>query len=451
MALHTIPIELRLVIAELLDPRACFKLALASRDDHNVYSSLLEKHKAFFARYGTIDTADAGRLLWDVTKELIETPQKAQYVEDISLPNTRQSVWEPDTDLDSWKYNCPILVPEAVVQLYTDAARKIPVMKEVLDGCRYDAHFYGQNWNFEQTIRIGSDEPIAALLIAMVPNLHTLRFTQFDQRNELSHLIRLIALAYTDPIKAPSLPLQNLTYVAVSYDDTENCCEPEWAELFISLPTLRGFAASKMGGSLEPWRDEYETDANLLQSNVKDMLFDRSFFAPETLEQIIGGTKALRSFVYDNGGFCISDEGCFASRRITAALLKHAANSLEELGFSGEYHDDDVSRADPLPQQTGGAKSLHSSLAKMISNPSPCAISQSCGPYDAAGEPSQAKTPRTTLMPKNYLTANSTPKKRLLQDGMRILLIVCPPLLRYCISRLNLMIPTKATGTPSSA
>lgn len=338
MGLHTIPTELRLVIANFLDARSCFKLALTSNVDHRLYSSLLAKYKALFARYNTIDTDDAGRLIWTVTKEIIENPEIAQYVEDISLPNTRQSVWVPDTDLDMWKVNCPILVPEAIVQQYIAAANKIPMMENVLERCRYDARFYGPNWNMEQTIRIGSDEPIAALLIAMASNLRILRFTEFDDRNELPHLIKSIALACNDLVKGPSLPLQHLTHVAISYSDTEMCCQAQWADMFISLPSLRGFAASKMGGALESWRENETT--HLPTSNVKDILFDYSLFVPEALERIIRRTTALRSFIYDNGGPCVSDEGCFAPRRVTAALSQYAAHSLEELVLSGADYDD---------------------------------------------------------------------------------------------------------------
>jgi len=343
MALCKLPTELRLAIAELLDARTCFKFALTSRENNRLYSSLLAKYKALYARYKTIDTDGAGRLVWEITKEIIEKPEGAQFVEDISLPNTRQCVWEPDTDLDIWKINCPVLVPEDVVQLYADAARKIPLMDEVLEECRYDAHFYGPNWNMEQTIRIGSDEPIAALLIAMAENLHTLRFTEpQDACNEFLHLIRSIVRSCTDPAKAPSLPLLNLTYVAVGYEGTEGCCQAQWAGLFTCLPSLRGFAAYKMGGSMVNFLGSSRDNEEYVppKSNVKDMLFDYSFFDPEALEQIISRTEALRCFIYDNGGPCVSDEGCFASRRITAALLKYAAHSLEELGLSGEEYDD---------------------------------------------------------------------------------------------------------------
>jgi hypothetical protein len=344
MGLHQLAAELRLAIAELLDPRTCFKLALASRDDHRLYSSMLAKYKTLFARYNTIDTADAGRLVWDITREVIEDPSLAYVIEDISLPDSRQTVWEANTNLDMFRHQCRALLPEDAVKLYAEAVRKIPVIDEAMQGCPYDPWFYGPNWDMEQSIRIGTDEPIIALLVAMATNLRTLRFTQYNERNEWPSAIRNIAREYLYATPPPStLPLQHLKYVAISYADTEMCCSAEWAEIFPTLPSLVGFAARKMGGTLDPWRDERgedEPDDYVGKSNVKDMIFDWSFFNPEALVQIISGPAALRSFIYTNGGACVSDEGCFASRKITAALVKYHAESLEELSFGGEDNED---------------------------------------------------------------------------------------------------------------
>jgi hypothetical protein len=333
MALHTIPTELRLTIAELLDARTCFKFALTSREDYHLYSSLLAKHKKRFARYKTLDTSreDAGRLVWDVTKEIIERPELAQYVEDVSLPDTRQSVWVANTYLPRLMDNLPLQVPEDVVKLYTEAARSIPIMKAAMETTSYDTNYHGFNWNIERTMRLGSDEPVAALLVVLATHLYTLRFTEFEgHSNYFLHVIKEVARASLDPIKAVSVPLQHLTYVAISYWDTELCCQAVWADVFISLPSLRGLAARKMGGLLDEWLDDDER-VNMRKSKVKDILFQTSYFHPRTLEHILSGTESLRSFTYDDGGPDVSDEGCFASRRVTAALLKHAAHSLEHL------------------------------------------------------------------------------------------------------------------------
>ncbi|KAF2680813.1 hypothetical protein K458DRAFT_406970 [Lentithecium fluviatile CBS 122367] len=331
MTLHTLPAEVRLAIAELLDARTCFKFALASREDYRLYSSLLAEYKALFARYNTIDTHNAGRLVWDVTNEIIERPEIAQYVEDVSFPLTRQSVWDEDLYLDRSDIspNTPSIVPENVVRLYADAAMKNPILQEVSEKCDY----VRMNWSMEQTMRIGSDEPIAALLVAMATNLRTLRFTEFSINYEFLELVQRTVLASADPVKPPSLPFQNLTFAAIACEDTEGCCKARWADLFISLPSLRGFAADKIGGSLDPWWEESK-------SNVKDIRFQFSLFDPEALEAILGRIRSLRSFSYEDGGAIVSEEGCFASRRVTAALLKYAAHSLEELILSDEQGEE---------------------------------------------------------------------------------------------------------------
>ncbi|KAF2864929.1 hypothetical protein BDV95DRAFT_672997 [Massariosphaeria phaeospora] len=343
-SLRTIPTELRLTIAELLDARTCFKFAIADREHHALYSALLKKHKKLFARYNTIDTHGAGRLVWDVTKEIIEKPELAQYVEDVSFPNTRQEVWDPDVYPDMLTRNSPNIVPEELVRLYTEAAMKVPIMSRMLEDGIYDCAFSAPGWTVEQTIRIGSDQPIVALLIAMAENLRVLRFTEIrgahDASNEIYGLIWSVVLASADPAQTLPLPLQNLTHVAISYADTEGSCEVAWAGHFCSLPALRGFAANKMGGSSRSSIDDDE-HANLPKSNVKNLLFDWCFFHPEALDDILERTNSLETFVYTNGGACVSDEGTFAPRRVVAALLKCAAHSLEELILAGDEGDDD--------------------------------------------------------------------------------------------------------------
>jgi hypothetical protein len=393
MGLHQLAAELRLAIAELLDPRTCFKLALASRDDHRLYSSMLVRYKTLFTRYNTIDTCDAGRLVWDVTREIIEEPSLAYFIEDISLPDRRQTVWEADTDLDMFRHRCRALLPEDDVQLYAEAARKIPVIDEAMQDCAYDPWFHGPNWDMEQSIRIGTDEPITALLVAMATNLRTLRFTEYNERNEWPSVMKNIARAYLYPTSPPStLPLQHLKYVAISYADTEMCCSADWAEIFPTLPSLVGFAARKMGGSLDSWREERgedEPDDYVGKSNVKDMLFDWSFFNPEALVQIISGPAALKSFFYTNGGSCVSDEGCFASRKITAALVKYHAESLENLTFEGE-DDEDVSCGKALLRYR--ALITLSSAVITTSQAPPLGASRSYGRYVVAGAQLQAMT-----------------------------------------------------------
>lgn len=334
MALRDLPAELKLAIAEQLDPRSCVRFALTCAEHSRLYSSLVASHKKYWECYKTINTDGSGRFIWNITREAIENPKIAQYIEDVSLPAGQETTtWNPSLVTNLPMVFSPAQVPEDIVQVYVSAAMKMPIMQDVLKSCNFDPHNYGPNWNMEQTIRIGYDGPLVALLVSLAINLRILRFTEFRESNEFYDLLQRAASAYADPTKTQSLPFQSLTYVAVAYSGDFGCCNAHWMDLFLSIPSLRGFATYKMGGLLSLQQHD-KAQKSFAKSKVKDLLLRYSLFAPETLEKCLSRIEALRSFAYENGRGFISREGCFAPRRVTAALLKYASHSLEQLALT---------------------------------------------------------------------------------------------------------------------
>jgi hypothetical protein len=317
MSLYDLPVELQLTIAESLDPKSCFNFACTSHERFHTCASLVARHKQYWERYNTIDAGDhdAGRLIWDVTKEILEEERRVAYIKDISLPGRRQPMWDGDAGSPASITSASSQVPEDYVQIYMAAVRK-------------DLDLYGTTWDMEGTVRVGAGDPILAILLLRASELHTLRYTDAGTfTHELFQVIKGIAMTYSDPARCLSLPFQKLTYVAIAHHDSEMSCYAAWAKVFLAVPSLKGFAAHMMGGTL----DSANYADSLLQSNVKSILFHYSFFHPEAIEDILQGTEALKYFFYENGGAIVSDEGCFAPRRVMKALVEHAGHSLEEL------------------------------------------------------------------------------------------------------------------------
>ncbi|CAI6331896.1 unnamed protein product [Periconia digitata] len=322
MNLMSIPPELRLYIARrysLIDPR---------------YS---EKD---YLQYNT------NSLIWDRTKKAIDSPKIVQYVERINLPSTRVLVWDADGDSDredEISASSPQVLPEELVDLYLNQARQHPILEQLVRDFRHGQQdTFGTDWRFEQSVRVGSDAPIVTILLSMTCNLKTLCFTEIGGlEDEFADFIKRVSLAYRDPKQVQFLPFQTLSRVSVSHEFPDYCCAAEWAIWFLRIPTLQKFASWGMGDGIddsyaaEDTNPEYsELVTHGLQdyhiSNVKQLWFKQSLFAPAAIDQIIRTTKTLQAFTYF-GDCLISEIGFFLPRRIVAALVEHAGHSLEDL------------------------------------------------------------------------------------------------------------------------
>ncbi|PVH93613.1 hypothetical protein DM02DRAFT_619174 [Periconia macrospinosa] len=332
-----IPVELRLSIVSFLDPWSCFHLALTCREFHTLLSPRLSTSKQLWTRYNTIETRNAGRLIWDVTKEVAENPSIAQYIQDIRLRCDRQWIYEPGLfHYDLFVSNLPPLLPKSLVQTYMKCVQEIvdadPTGVAHANGPCY-GYTHGELGGMEDVIRLGSDIPLILILLSLATNLRTLRLSIYNHQN-WSPFWRIAEMYSWERSMAP-LPFQHLTRVAVlperahRVDWDQMNCEIVWAHLILTIPTVTSFAASLMG---EGSSTELHSGIVNKKSKVQELLFKRSRFDPEyELERIIKRTEALISFTYEDGGVYVTYDGSFAPRRVTEILSKHSAHSLENL------------------------------------------------------------------------------------------------------------------------
>ncbi|KAF1842636.1 uncharacterized protein K460DRAFT_410034 [Cucurbitaria berberidis CBS 394.84] len=276
MGLSTLPPELKLDIAEYLDPESSLQLALTCRDQHKLCISILSEYRRLLSEGQAIDTSDpksAGTLLWSTLKEAARAlEERYQNVDGGSEGSNQYSFYSrPD-------FNDLILVLE----------------DRITDGC---------------------DDAIIAILIHHLPFLKTIRITDAET-DCLQIMMRHVAAAYKNPT------LQRLTTAAVARRDTEYTCDVEWACTFLSLPSIRTFAANMMGVSPELGGIlRYVLEDGKRYSNATELFLIHCQFDVKGLEFVLAA-------------------------RVITAVAKAAGHSLEELKLAQDAFDAEMSAED---------------------------------------------------------------------------------------------------------
>ncbi|KAF1947990.1 hypothetical protein EJ02DRAFT_364543 [Clathrospora elynae] len=333
MTLSTLTPELKLEIAEYLDPESSLSFALTCGTHLELCRSILRKHRQLFSQWQVIDTANCGTLLWKTLKEVLDDPRKGWYVRELNLPMTRQYQWDtghlPISDGPS----------DEEKDMFKEAARKLENLYPTIEK-RSNPDGTSQPYNkvvtnLEIRINEGFDDAIVAILLHYLPFLTSIRITDIET-SCLELMMESIAHGYKEPGKASLLPLQHLTTAAVAHWASEGPSHPEWACYFLAIPSLRIFAAEAMGSG---FHDCLLKEAPSC-SNVEELFFKRCSFDVKALEEILAETKELKKFTYTGGGATVSEHNFYDPRRVVEALGRQVGNSLEELVL--ELHDDDV-------------------------------------------------------------------------------------------------------------
>jgi hypothetical protein len=101
MPFDGLPAELKLSIAEHLDPISSFSFAIASRLNWVVCEPVVRKHAWLYQEYKTIDACHAGTLLWNTLKAILKDPSLGWYVRELNVPGSRQYDWNEDGERGS--------------------------------------------------------------------------------------------------------------------------------------------------------------------------------------------------------------------------------------------------------------------------------------------------------------------------------------------------------------
>jgi len=354
MAFSALPAELVLNIVECMDPDSTLNLALTCKSHSTLCKSVLVEHGRLLSEWQIVDTTDAGTLLWETLKEVLEDPRKGWYVRELNLPGSRQYSWNPEMSLFPPPPHAGLAPSDQEKEMFKAAARKLTKLYPTLESDHTLARGSFQPYlsrpnnlicTIEDRIDFGIEDAIVAILLHHLPYLNTIRLTGVDDTSDcLELMMHRIAGGYKDPAMAPKLPLQHLKTAAVAYGNTEGCITPDWACAFLSIPSLRTFAAYAMGGSpTQAVRDCYLRTGAEPCSNVSELFFARSQFEVEGLEVILAGIKNLQKLTYRGGDASVSYSQ-YEPRKLIQALAKHVGHSLEELVLDQEEEDVEVRR-----------------------------------------------------------------------------------------------------------
>jgi hypothetical protein len=346
MALLTLPPELRLNIVDCLDPDSTLSFALTCKDHAALAKFALREHGRLLAKWNIIDTTDGRTLLWETLKDVIANPRLGWYTRELNLPSSRQYNWNADESLSSRHPKNGVGPSEQDKSLFIEAARKLRHLYPELEPTSMQRRYYHAIHtlphphdtiaSIENRIHAGFEDAIVAILLHYLPHLTIIRHTLVAMEDCLELVLWQIAKGYKDPVIAPKLPLQNLKTVAISYYASEGCSSLDWACFYLSVPTLRTFAAQAMGHS-----PEQDVQRSLFPegaapcSNVSELFFRGCRLDVNGLATLLTNIKHLRKLTYDDGGIMLSAND-YQPKGFIQAIATHAGSSLEELTLSDE-------------------------------------------------------------------------------------------------------------------
>lgn len=352
MSLTVIPPELKLEIADLLDPCSAFAFAFTCKTHWQLCDFLIKKHKRLLSEYQILNAGKAGRILWTTLKEILHDPSKGWYVRELTVPYKRQVHWDPQCQ--EWnRAEGYETCPEEDLALFTAAARALRPLYPL--EARMASESARERWCvpddledlisiLEKDINQGWDEGIIAVLVHHLPMLRTFRISG-DELGEHSlwDLVEQVAIGYNSD-RAKDMPFQRLESAAVALAADGGCIPDDWALHFNSFPSLRTFASEALSGNGEDcYYDEerhssplYPGDLIPTTSNVKNLYFSSAAIDAPALSQILRRITALERFTYIAGGMMVSESEFEMPKRFFKMLAKYHGHSLEELLWASD-------------------------------------------------------------------------------------------------------------------
>ncbi|KAF2852739.1 hypothetical protein T440DRAFT_466326 [Plenodomus tracheiphilus IPT5] len=335
MALLDLPPDVKIGIAEHLDPDNCLALALTCSELHSCIQDVLSVHTRLLAENSIIDATGADPVLWTVLTDILEEPRKGWYVRELNLPSSCQEQRQDP-------------LSDAELDLFMSATQALAPIYPRPPEPRRDDHSYhlSDSSDSDPVSHVGNalvngDVNVAiVLLVHHLPNLQTIRITDYHL-GLFADFLEHWAVARTSPPSTLKLPFRRLKSASIAHWDTEGSCNFKWATNFMHAPVIDTIAAQSMGGGhvmLPCWSVAFLR--NKIGHNLKELYFTCSQLDLQKLDVVLEGIAALERFTYDSGGAIVDDQP-FRPKRILAALVMHAGHSLQKLVLT-DFTDDNI-------------------------------------------------------------------------------------------------------------
>jgi len=336
MAIVSLPPELIVAIAELLDPFTCFDFAVTCKHNWTLCRSILVWQKKLFIENRIVDAQYAHfdelqPILWEKLKETLDDPTIGICIRDISLPSNRSTYLDTQAAHDFQLNDQSPSPPDADVEKY------LATIKVIEQRYGPEAALQCGTSRWHEWIMKGASEPIINILVHHTPFLKVLRITDLEICETFLDLVQFVAESYNHPGLASNLPFQHLTTVAMAHWDTEGSFSPLWCQYFCSIPTLRHFVGRAMGGEITPSIHAPQ------KSNVRELVFQYSRIDPDAIDQILRHTPLLQRFTYEAADAIVAEEVYSTDpNQVWRSLSEHVGSSIEHIVFECWQFDPEV-------------------------------------------------------------------------------------------------------------
>ena len=307
-----LPPELVLNILRHVDPRNLVPACILSKAIFLLAASILKEHsrltEEFSASFIDICTATA---MHDFLAKVLAKPQNADYVRDLTVGADRrieQEMNDPSLVRPRKKPRCNL--------------NNMHVIRTAIENTKHICTDEVDVWL--QAVQYNTEDTLYALLIVHLPNL---------ERLKLAHL-RRYASRMTQKIRdAPtSKYLCHLKKLTIDFSGT-TWGQSEYLKFFAAFLSLPSLACCRVE-SLDIDDDERDTQRYIRphESAVLELQFLQCRFGPETLFEILEGTKCLSSITYYSTLNCLArGSNPLEWYWLAVGLWRYARHSLEKV------------------------------------------------------------------------------------------------------------------------
>ena len=339
--MDNLPAELKLYVAEELDPESAYNFASTCRQNYRLFRSILIHHAARYWTWHVIDLdkrelenrADGNKSIWSLAREIIQDPRIGGYVRELSIPETREYNWNSNLP--------PKSIYEHDYQLFKEAAWSLQDLYPE-EPCEISGRYsFVESIIFNLTL--GKDDAIIIILLHYLYNLEIISIN--DSRLELvREFIERIALRSQEPTQSTKLPLRRLHTATMVNFGSAQAGDTGWACSFARFPSMRTFAAQDIYGEAQTtqWANgmlNFPFQA-LVSSNITEMFLYHCGFGERILNHVLAGMKALRKLTYILKNRFMTT--AYNPKQLLRTVVLHTKSSLEELVLDFDHFDQGV-------------------------------------------------------------------------------------------------------------
>lgn len=303
-----LPNEILVTVLCFLTPNDIESFVLTAKRIYALSTTTIKIHNDMKRKYSEFwdETFGGSMSVTKLLEEVLEDQRIKFYVKKVFI-----SEW-----WDSWNYDQGHrpLAAEQMMRLKDAAHQNLGDMAE---------------WAIADLEEDGTEDPVIALLLSLLPNIQELSWSPEDDQRMLSICLTLRRIA---TLKGSEAPLAKLTTVCIN-DRSVSATNAGILELFASLPAVQELQAWEVYQPDEKtWLDLDEEEP----SNIVKLQFTNVSIHPKNFFRLLRQFKALRHFGWD--GPCwdfhtgdATDNDLFEPFWIQTALLMYARDTFESL------------------------------------------------------------------------------------------------------------------------